>query len=200
MSGLVDNILSHLDDAQIAAIAGQLGTDPAQARNAIEHALPLIVGHLAQNANTAQGASALNSALAEHAGFSIPDVLNGVLSGSAGTQGIGGAILGHIFGGNQNAANQGLGQITGLGQQNSAQLMAILAPIVMAALANHAQTQGVGAGGIGGMLAQEAQQIQQRGGVAGGLLNAVLNHSGGNMDLSNLVQSAGGLLGAFSRR
>lgn len=200
MSGLVDGILANLDEAQIGAIAARLGTDPAQARNAIEHALPLIVGHLAQNASTPQGASALNNALGEHAGFNITDVLNGVLSGSASGQGIGGAILGHIFGGNQTAANQGLGQVTGLGQQNSAQLMAILAPIVMAALANHAQAQGAGAGGLGGLLAQEAQQIQQRGGVAGGLLTAVLNHAGGNMDLSHLMQGAGGLLGAFTRR
>jgi hypothetical protein len=197
MSGLVDNILSHLDDAQIGAIAAQIGTDPAQARNAIEQALPLIVGHLAQNASTPQGAGALNNALGEHAGFNISDVLNGVLSGSASGQGIGGAILGHIFGGNQTAANQGLGQVTGLGQQNSAQLMAILAPIVMAALANHAQSQGTGAGGLGGLLAQEAQQIRQGSGVAGGLLNAVLNHGGGNMDLSGML---GGVLGSFGRR
>jgi hypothetical protein len=196
MSGIVDDILSHLNDAQVSAIAGQLGTDPAQARNAIEHALPLIVGHMAQNASTPQGADALNNALGEHAGFKISDVLSGMLNGSANGQGVGGAILGHIFGGNQNAANQGLGQVTGLGPQNSGQLMAILAPIVMTALANHAQTQGTGAGGIGGMLAQEAQQIQQRGGVAGGLLNAVLNHSGGNMDISNVL---GGVLGSFTR-
>jgi hypothetical protein len=196
MSGLVDDILSHLNDAQVSAIAGQLGTDPAQARNAIEHALPLIVGHMAQNASTPQGADALNNALGEHAGFKISDVLSGMLNGSGNGQGVGGAILGHIFGGNQNAANQGLGQVTGLGPQNSGQLMAILAPIVMTALANRAQTQGAGAGGIGGMLAQEAQQIQQRGGVAGGLLNAVLNHGGGNMDLSNVL---GGVLGSFTR-
>ncbi len=197
MSGLVDTILSHLDDSQISAIATRLGTDPAQARNAIEHALPLIVGHMAQNASTPAGADALNNALGEHAGFKISDVLSGVLSGGNG-QGIGGAILSHIFGNNQTAANQGLGQVTGLGQQNSAQLMAILAPIVMAALANRTQTQGVGGGGLGGMLAEEAQQIQQSGGVAGGLLNAVLNHSGGgNLDLSQML---GGVLGSFARR
>ena len=197
MSGLVDSILSHLDDAQVGAIASQLGTDPAQARNAIEHAIPLIVGHMAQNASTPQGADALNNALGEHAGSTISDVLNGVLSGSGNGQGIGGAILGHIFGNSQTAANQGLGQATGLGTQNAAQLMAILAPIVMAALANHAQAQNAGAGGLGGMLAQEAQQIQQRGGVVGGLLSAVLNHNGGNFDLSNLL---GGVLGSFTHR
>lgn len=203
MSGLVDTVMAHIGDPQVAQIAAQLGTDPAQARNAIEHALPLIVGGMAQNASTPQGANALNNALGAHTGFNVSDVLSSVLggpgAGSSGASGIGGAILGHIFGGNQAAANQGLGQTTGLGQQNAGQLMAILAPIVMATLANHAQSQGLNAGGLGGMLAQESQQIQQQGGVAGGLLSAVLGHSGGNLDLSHLLQGAGGLLGAFGR-
>ena len=200
MGGLVDSVMGNLSEAQIAAIATKLGTDPAQARNAIEHALPLIVGGMAQNASTPQGADALNNALGEHAGFSISNVLSGVLGGSGGGSGIGGAILGHIFGGNQAAANQGLGQTTGLGQQNAGQLMAILAPIVMSALANHAQGQGLNAGGLGSMLGQESQQIQSQGGLAGGLLSAVLGHSGGDLDLSHLLQGAGGLLGGFTRR
>ena len=201
MGTLVDSVMGNLSEAQIAAIATKLGTDPVQARNAIEHALPLIVGGMAQNASTPQGANALHNALGEHAGFNISDVLSGVLSGSGGgASGIGGAILGHIFGGNQAAANQGLGQTTGLGQQNAGQLMAILAPIVMSALANPAQTRGLSPGGLGGMLGQESQQIQQRGGLAGGLLSAVLGHQGGHLDLSHLLQGAGGLLSAFTRR
>jgi len=204
MGSLVDSVMSNLSEAQIAAIATKLGTDPEQARNAIEHALPLIVGGMAQNASTAQGANALNNALSEHAGFNVSDVLSGVLSSSGnGTSGsvsgIGGAILGHIFGGNQAAANQGLGQTTGLGQHNAGQLMAILAPIVMSALANHAQGQNLSPGGLGGMLGQESQQIQQQGGLVGGLLSAVLSHSGGHLDLSHLLQGVGGLLGAFTR-
>ncbi len=200
MGSLVDSVMSNLSEAQIAAIATKLGTDPEQARNAIEHALPLIVGGMAQNASTAQGANALNNALSEHAGFNVSDVLSGVLNGSGNsTSGIGGAILGHIFGGNQTAANQGLGQTTGLGQQNAGQLMAILAPIVMSALANHAQGQNLSPGGLGGMLGQESQQIQQQGGLVGGLLSAVLSHAGGHLDLSHLLQGAGGLLGAFTR-
>ncbi len=194
MSGLVDNVMSNLGDDQVNAIAAKLGTDPAQARNAIEHALPLIVGGMAQNASTPQGASALNDALGAHAGADISSVLSSALSDGA-ASGAGGAILGHIFGGNQAAASQGLGQATGLGQQNAGQLLSILAPMVMGALANHAQGQGLNAGGLGGMLAQEGQQILQQGGSAGGLLNSVLGSSGG---LSGLLQGAGGLLGAFT--
>ena len=94
----------------------------------------------------------------------------------------------------------GFGHVTGLGQQNAGQLMAILAPVVMAALANHVQRGGVTPGGLGGMLGQQSQQIQQQGGMLGGLLNAVLGHGGGNLDLSGLIQGAGSLLGGMTRR
>ena len=221
MSDLIDTVMSHLGDSQINAIANQLGTDPASARNAIEHALPLIVGGMANSASTPEGAGALHSALASHAG-SISDVLGSVLGGGTGApgggglggmlgsvlggggagtgSGIGGAILGHIFGASAGAANQGLGQTTGLGTQNAGQLLAILAPIVMSVLANQSQQQGLSPGGLGSVLGQQGQQIQQQGGIAGGLLNAVLGHSGGNLDLSSLIQGAGGLLNAFNHR
>ena len=202
MSNVVDSVLSKLGPDQVGAIAARLGVDPAQAQNAIEHAVPLIVGGMAQNASTPQGAGALHDALGNHAGLDVNGVLNDVLGGSAGggMSGIGGAILGHIFGGNQGAANQGLGQVTGLGQQNASQLLAMLAPIVMAALANHVQNRGIDPGTLGGMLGQQSQQIQQNGGLVGGLLSAVLSHGGGNLDLSHLLQGAGGVLGAFGRR
>jgi hypothetical protein len=222
MSSLVDSVMSHLGDAQIQQIANQLGTDPDAARNAIEHALPLIVGGMANQASTPAGADALHNALGDHAGNSVSDVLGGmlggggggglggmlgsVLSGSGGNaggglgSGIGGAILGHIFGGNANAANQGLGQATGLGTQNAGQLLAILAPIVMSVLANHVQQQGLSPGGLGSVLGQQGQQIQQQGGLAGGLLNAVLGHNGGsNFDLSSVLAGAGGLLNSLGR-
>src|SRR5215469_11721331 len=102
MSGLVDNVLSNLSSDQVSAIASKLGVDPAQAQTAIEHAVPLIVGGMAQNASTPAGANALNSALGAHSGFDMSSVLGSVLGGG----GSGGAILGQIFGGNQNAANQ----------------------------------------------------------------------------------------------
>jgi hypothetical protein len=217
--------MGQLGDAQIQQIAGRLGVDPETARNAIEHALPLIVGGMANSASTDAGAGALHNALGDHAGNSVGDVLNSVLSGAGANSGglggligsvlgggnagaggglasgIGGAILGHIFGGNANAANQGLGQTTGLGTQNAGQLLAILAPIVMSVLANQTQSQGLSPGGLGSVLAQQGQQIQQRGGLAGGLLNAVLDHNGdGKIDLSDLIAGAGGLMNAMNRR
>lgn len=248
MSGLIDNILGHLDSNQIGAIANQLGTDPATAQAAIEQALPLIVGGMAKNASTPDGADALHNALSNHAGGSVGDILGSMLGGGGGQagggglgsilgsvlggsgqqagsgglgsilgsvlgggggqqagggvdSGIGGAILGHVFGNNVNAANQGLGQTTGLGTQGAGQLMAILAPIVMSVLANQTRSQGLSPGGLGNVLAQQTQSTQQQGGVTGGLLNAVLDHNGdGHIDLSEMMAAAGGVMGAFGRR
>lgn len=126
----------------------------------------------------------------------------GNLLGKGGAQqggfdaGPGGAILGHIFGSKIDTANQGLGQTTGLGAQGAGQLLAILAPIVMSVLANHSRSQGLSPGGLGEVLAQQTQSSRQQGGLAGGLLGAVLDHNGdGKIDLSEMIQAAGGLLG-----
>lgn len=199
MGSLVDSVMANLDANRINAIAQQLGTDPTQARAAIEHALPVLVGTMARNASAPGGADILHSALSnDHAGVDVGGLLSNMLSG--GGSSAGSAILSHIFGANQTAANQGLGQVTGLGQQNAGQLMAMLAPLVMGVLGNMTQQQGLSPGGLGGLLGREAQQIAQQGGVAQGLLGALLNHSGGNLDVSHLIAGAGGLLGMFGRR
>lgn len=243
MSGLIDQVLGHLGPDQIDAIAKQLGTDPQTAQAAVEQALPLIVGGMANKASTPEGAGALHDALQGHAGTDISEVLSSVLGGgSAGAgggglggllggligggqqggglgsvlssvlgggaqqqgglnSGIGGAILGHVFGNKVDAANQGLGQTTGLGTQGAGQLLAILAPIVMSVLANQSRNQGLSPGGLGGVLAQQTQASQQQGGLAGGLLNAVLDHNGdGKIDLSEMIQAAGGVMGALGGR
>jgi len=62
MSGLVDNVLANLNSDQIGAIASRLGVDPAQAQAAIEHAVPLIVGGMAQNASSPAGDTERRSA------------------------------------------------------------------------------------------------------------------------------------------
>ncbi len=188
MSDLTDQVLSHLDPSSISAIAAKLGVDPAQAEAAIQQAVPLVVGGLAQNASTDAGAQALHNAVTtDHAGADIGSVLGSVLGGG----GAGGAILGHVFGSNQNQAAQGLGQASGLGTQNAGQLMAMLAPVIMGVLANRTQAQGLGAGGLGGMLGQELQTLGQ--GSQGGLLSSVLGQAGG---LGGLLKMGSAMFGS----
>jgi hypothetical protein len=198
MSDLTNQVMGHLDDQRIQAIAQQLGIDPSEAEGAIQQAMPLLIGGLARNAQTDEGAGALHSALGDHAGNDVGSILGSVLGGGGGGLGNGAAILGHIFGARQDQAAQGLGQQTGLGSQNAGQLLAILAPVVMGVLGNMTQRQGMSASGLGGVLGQEAQRIG--GSNAGGLLGAVFDQDGdGRFGLSDVLKMGEGLLGRRGR-
>ncbi|KAB2899586.1 MAG: DUF937 domain-containing protein, partial [Burkholderiaceae bacterium] len=108
----------------------------------------------------------------------------------------GAAILGHIFGGNQQRAEEGLGQTTGLGGFNAGQLLQMLAPLVMSFLAQRVNAGGMDAGGLGQALGQERARAQEQGGLGGGLLGSLLDRDGdGQVGLSELIQLGGSLLG-----
>ena len=198
MSDLTNQVMGHLDGQRIQAIASQLGVDPAEAESAIQQAMPLLIGGLARNAQTDQGAGALHSALGDHAGNDVGSILGGVLGGGGGGLNNGMAILGHIFGARQDQAAKGLGQQTGLGSQNAGQLLAILAPVVMGVLGNMSQRQGMNPSGLGSVLGQEAQRIG--GSNAGGLLGAVFDQDGdGRFGLGDVLKIGEGLLGSRGR-
>ncbi|HKE47325.1 MAG TPA: DUF937 domain-containing protein [Rhodanobacteraceae bacterium] len=201
MANLANEVMSHLDDAHIQQIAQQLGVDPAEAESAIQQAMPLLLGGLARNASSDDGAGALHSALGDHAGNDIAGILGSVLGGGGSAGGMSGgmAILGHIFGARRDQAAQGLGQQSGLGSANAGQLLAILAPVVMGVLGNMSQRQGMSASGLGSVLGQEQQRIGQSG--AGGLLGAVFDQDGdGRLGLGDLLKVGEGLLGGARGR
>ena len=106
-------------------------------------------------------------------------------------------ILGHVFGDRQERAEDGLGQVTGLGRGGAHELMRMLAPIVMGFLAQRfIGGRSDGAGGLQQALGQEREQIHQQGGLGGGLFNAVLDQDGdGKVDFSDLMKLGGSFLG-----
>lgn len=236
MSGLVDAVMAEIGDNEIDAIAQRFGMDPNQAQAAIEQTLPLMVGAMARNAATPDGASALHTALGDHVGADLGGLLGGLLGGGGGNAGgglgslgslaeavlggmgsspppaprgggidtglggIGGAILGHVFGNRRSQAEQGLGQTTGLGGANAGELMAMLAPIVMAVLARMNQQKQLDPGGLSDMLGRDTQRTREAGGIGGGLLGAVLDRDGdGDVDLSDLLNVGGSVIAATRR-
>lgn len=171
MSSILDEVRRQLGPDTIQQLSGSLGADPAATSNAISLALPALLGGLANNAAQPEGAAALDNALNQHDG-SILDNLGGMLGGGAGggnalgggaLGGIGGAILGHIFGGRRGSVEEGVGKASGLDAAQVAQLMAMLAPIVMGVLGRMKRSKGLdanrlpevlndGGGGLGGGL------------------------------------------------
>ena len=203
-ASLVEQLLSQLQGAPMAQIASQLGADQQQTESAVGAAVPMLLGMLGNNANQGGGADALFGALmrdhapAQAQGFGGGDLLGSVLGsvlGGGQGQSAGSAILGHIFGGQQQQAESSLGQASGLGGGNAGQLLAILAPIVMSFLANKVQGNGLDAGGLGQVLQQEQAQTQQQGGLGGSLLTSMLDQDGdGQLGAGDLFKLAGSFL------
>ena len=212
MSSLTDTLLSSLDARSVQSISQQLGLSPQSAGNAIQAALPILLGQMAKNASQPEGASALLGAVQrDHSGTVLGGVL-GALGGGASSQNgsndalSGGlAILGHVFGGGngtQRAASPQVPSIPGLDSGSSAKLLAMLAPMVMAALGRMMQGGQINANSLGGLLGGESQRIAQAPPSAlGGLMGTVLDRDGdGDVDMSDILKSAQGLGSLFGKK
>lgn len=175
---------------EVEQISSQLGEDPQTTGNAISAALPLLLGGLSQNASSEAGASNLMSALDRDHDGSIMDDLAGYLGSSSSGQG--GSILGHIFGGQQGAIQQGVSQASGMDMSKVAMLLPMLAPIVMGALGRARQSGQVDQGSLAGMLGQGQASLGGGEGLMGALSQILdQNHDG------SMVDDVGGLLGGL---
>ena len=202
MSSLTDDIFSQLSGGALQQISQQLGSGQAQTAGAIAAALPMILGAMGRNTSQPDGADALFGALGrDHAGAGgIGDILGAVLGGQQQdrqTDGLG--QLGHIFGGQLPRAQTGLANATGLGSDKAQMLMKILAPIVMAYLGKRmfggGPQQAASPRVLGDILGQERREVQQEGGLGGGLLGAVLDQDGdGQLGLGDLLKVGGSIM------
>ena len=201
MTSILDAVRQQLGPDTIQQLSSSLGADPSATSNAVSLALPAILGGLSRNASQPEGAAALDNALNAHDG-SILDNLGGLLGGGGGGGGpmgsIGGAILGHVFGGKRDTVEQGVGRASGLDGAQVAQLMAMLAPIVMGVLGKMKQTKGLDANRLPDVLQQSRAQAEEESpglGGLGGLLDG--NHDGSVADdLLRMGTSAlGGMFG-----
>ncbi len=197
---LVNDLLGQLSGAPVQQVSQQLGVDPGTAQSAIQAALPMLIGALGQNAQQPQGAEALFGALQnDHQGLDIGSVLGAVLGGGGNNMSQAGiaaaaapAILGHIFGGKQQAAEQTLGSATGLNSPQARMLMQILAPIVMAYLAKRffGGQQAASPSQLQSVLGQEQEQLRQQPGT-GGLLGSLLDQDGdGQLGIGDALSAA----------
>ena len=157
MFSLQDLLGPQKGSEAVDQISQQVGAEPSAVNSAIQAALPSILGGLANNASDPQQAQSLDQALEQdHDGGILDDLggLGGMIFGQQETprQADAGGILGHILGGGQGQVAQDVSQQTGLPTGQVAQILMMLAPIVMGYLGQQKRQQGVGADGLGGLL------------------------------------------------
>jgi hypothetical protein len=188
MFSLQDLLGQTQGDQAVDQISQQVGAEPSLVNTAIQAALPSILGGLANNASTPQGAESLDNALANDHDGSLLDNL-GSLGGMifdqqtpTPRQADAGGILGHILGTDQGPVAQEASQKSGLPVGQVAQILMMLAPIVMAYLGRQKQEQNVGADGLGGLIGGILGGGQSGG--IGGLASSVLDrdHDGSSID------------------
>ena len=200
MASLMDILGDSLDDQTVGQIGRQIGVDQETAQGAVSAAIPVIVAALARNASDPTGADALHGALERDHDGSLLEDLGGFLGGGASSS-IGGAILGHVFGGQRGSVESSLGRSTGLDGASIAKLLAMLAPIVMAALAKKRGQDGLDSGGLTDLLGGERDRMQEASPDAFGAITGMLdaNHDGAIAD--DVARMGGGLLGSlFGKR
>ncbi|MEM6455956.1 MAG: DUF937 domain-containing protein [Acidobacteriota bacterium] len=195
---IVNMLMQSLGDDAVQQLGSQIGADSQATRTAIQGAVPMLLGAMAKNAGSQQGAQSLLSALdRDHDGSILDDVAGFVGQGGDGG-GAGAGILRHVLGGQQGAVEQGLAQVSGLNGGQAGQLMSMLAPMVMGAIGRQKTAAGVGADQLGALLTGEANQARQAApNAAMGMLAGFLDQDGDGSVVDDLAQMGGKLLGNF---
>ncbi len=112
MTGITDMVRQQLTPDRISEISSAIGSDPGTTQQAIDAAVPMIVGGMAAHAATPAGASQIENEAVNHAG--ILGQLGGMMSGSGGNGGLLGGLAGMVEGGGGgDGGGGGLGGILG---------------------------------------------------------------------------------------
>jgi len=192
---LLDMLGQQLQGNTLTQISQQLGTDEGTTAKAVALALPMLVGGLARNAASDQGAAALDQALTRDHDGSLLDAPHRAVADPMAFGG--GGILGHIFGQRQAPVEQGVARATGLDAQKVGKLLMMLAPIVMAALARARSNQGAANASAGSVLQREQSSLERE--VPGGLggLASILDRDGDGQIADDIANLAKGRLGGL---
>jgi hypothetical protein len=178
--GMADHT-SDLDELRsslpIDQIASQLGEDPDAVRQAVDVALPALLGGLQANAQDPGGEASLAQAVGQHdAAVATEPIDLADVDAADGER-----ITAHIFGAQQDQVVQQLGA-TGVSSSLVQKLLPLLAPIVLSYLAKQMGAKGGAAAG---------------GGVLGSILSSVLAGAAQGAGGSSRASTSGGLGGVL---
>jgi len=177
----------------IQRMSAQLGSDTAATTSAVSMAVPILLGALTTNVADAEGAASLDNALTAHDGGILDDV-DALLGGS----GAGAAILKHILGSRRTPVEDGLGRATGLNAQQVAQLLTLLAPLVMGVLGRMKREQSIDAEKLPEVLGRASLDMSRQSPAIGDLSRVLESNVDSQIadDVARIGSSVlGGLLG-----
>lgn len=189
MNAITQTIMQQLAGGASRTIAQRLGVSESTANNAVQVAVPLLLTALARNASAPQGAESLHQAINNDHDGSILDNLMGYLGNPQSANGSG--ILSHVFGGQRPAIENNLAQATGMDQGSAGRLLETLAPVVMGAVGQAQQQNGLDPSGLSNMLNSQEQQAAATSPGVMSMLNSMLDQNKDGSAMDDLQRMAG---------
>ena len=200
----MDLIKGQLTSSVLESLTNQLGggASSQQTSGAADSIMEVLLGGVARNAASPDGANALNNALENDHDGGILDNLQDILGGkqqAPNPRAMNGAgILKHILGDKQSSIIDAISQQNGLNSSQTGSLMMKLAPVLLGVLGKQKRSQGLDASAISDLLSGERQQQQQRQSSSpiGGMLKSFIDQDGDG----NIMDDLGGMLGRFLKK
>ncbi len=202
---LMDLVKSQLSGGVMDVLTSQLGNgiSKEQTSGAAENIMEVLLGGIARNAQSPDGANALNNALEKDHDGGILDNLQDILGGNnvqpqykRAMNGAG--ILKHILGDKQSGIIDAISKNNGLNTNQTGNLMMKLAPLLLGVLGQQKRQNGLNAAGIMDLLNGARQQQQQRtsGSPLGGMLKNFIDKDGDG----SIIDDVTGMLGRFLKK
>ena len=200
----MDLLQGSISSGMIDQFSRQLGgADKQQTAAAASGIVTTLMGALAKNASSTEGAQALNNALERDHDGSILDDVMGMLSGNAQVSNEralnGSGILNHVLGNKQSGAVDMISKLSGLDSSKTGSLMAMLAPVVMGALGKAKRQQGLDVAGIASLLSGTVSAQQQQNPTMN-LVTSFLDADGDGSIVDDVASMGMKILGSFFGR
>ena len=199
MNDLLDLLKAQMGPQMMDQLTHQIGGNVRREQTAVatDGILNTLIGALAKNASSTEGARNLDHALQrDHDGSlldNIGDFFQGNVREAQRRSANGAGILNHLLGNRQSGAIDMISRMSGLDQNKTGNLMMTLAPIVMQMLGRQKRQNNLDAGGITNLLTNSVQRERQNAGNP--LIDMATRFLDADGDGSAIDDIAGNLLG-----
>ena len=200
----MDMLQGQLSGGLVDQLSQQIGgADREQTATAASGIVTTLISALARNASSEDGAAALSNALDRDHDGGILDNLMGMLSGNVQPQNEraanGTGILNHILGDRQNGVSNMVSQMSGLNNNQTSQLMTMLAPVVMGMLGKTKRENGLDVGGLASLLNGTVSQ-QQNSNPTMALVTSFLDSDGDGSIMDDVANMGMKFLGGLFKK
>ncbi len=201
----MDLLQGQLPEGLVDQLSQQIGgAEKEQTATAASGIVNTLVSALARNASSQEGASALSNALDRDHDGGILNNLMGMLSGNVQPQNEraanGTGILNHILGDRQGGVSNMVSQMSGLNNNQTSQLMTMLAPIVMGMLGKTKRENGLNEGGLASLLNGTVTQQQSSSNPTMNLVTSFLDSDGDGSIVDDVANMGMKFLGGLFKK